>query len=124
MTNPAHGRTDPASSLMMNNSNTKPDEQVKFFQASCISPSGRTYPLGLQIQNTMGTHRAQKAQSLIKDKFIKKSQDFTGLKVIITGGDANSFDKRLKSSIFVVSHLNLIGLNRILDYNAWKKNEE
>lgn len=52
------------------------------------------------------------------------SQKFTDLKVVITGGDAFSFDKRLKSSIFVISHLNLIGLNRILDYNAWKKNEE
>ncbi|MEX0987888.1 MAG: type III pantothenate kinase [Bacteroidales bacterium] len=44
------------------------------------------------------------------------------LKVVLTGGDANSFDKRLKNSIFVVSHLNLIGLNRILDYNAQNKN--
>lgn len=52
------------------------------------------------------------------------SQSFNKLKVLITGGDANSFELRLKSSIFVVSHLNLIGLNRILDYNAWKKNEE
>ncbi len=52
------------------------------------------------------------------------SQKFTDLKVVITGGDAFSFEKRLKSSIFVISHLNLIGLNRILDYNAWKKNEE
>lgn len=52
------------------------------------------------------------------------SQNFTDLKVVITGGDANSFDKRLKSSIFVISHLNLIGLNRILDYNASKNNKE
>ncbi|HKK63686.1 MAG TPA: type III pantothenate kinase [Bacteroidales bacterium] len=42
------------------------------------------------------------------------------LKTIITGGDAISFDKKLKNSIFVLSHLNLIGLNRILDYNAQK----
>lgn len=59
------------------------------------------------------------------DGFISAvSQDFKDLKVVITGGDANSFDKKLKSSIFVVSHLNLIGLNRILDYNASKKIKE
>ncbi|MFC2129659.1 type III pantothenate kinase [Bacteroidota bacterium] len=59
------------------------------------------------------------------DGFISAvSQDYKDLKVVITGGDANSFDKKLKNSIFVVSHLNLIGLNRILDYNAAKKNKE
>lgn len=46
---------------------------------------------------------------------------FSDLQVVLTGGDANSFVKKLKSSIFVVSHLNLIGLNRILDYNAEQK---
>ncbi|MCF8225724.1 MAG: type III pantothenate kinase [Bacteroidales bacterium] len=49
--------------------------------------------------------------------------DYKDLKVVLTGGDANSFDKRLKNSIFVVSHLNLIGLNRILDYNALQTNK-
>jgi len=49
------------------------------------------------------------------------SGKYKKLKVVLTGGDANSFDKRLKNSIFVVSHLNLIGLNRILDYNAQKE---
>lgn len=59
------------------------------------------------------------------DGFISAvSQKFNDLKVVITGGDANSFDKKLKSSIFVVSHLNLIGLNRILDYNASNKIKE
>ena len=48
------------------------------------------------------------------------SRQYTKLQVVLTGGDANSFDKKLKNSIFVVSHLNLIGLNRILDYNAQK----
>lgn len=49
------------------------------------------------------------------------SKQFRNLHVILTGGDANSFDKKVKNSIFVVSHLNLIGLNRILDYNAQSK---
>jgi type III pantothenate kinase len=46
------------------------------------------------------------------------SATYKNTRVVLTGGDTNSFDKKLKSSIFVVAHLNLIGLNRILDYNA------
>lgn len=49
------------------------------------------------------------------------SSRYEDLHVVLTGGDAISFDKRLKNSIFVVSHLNLIGLNRILDYNAHQR---
>ena len=40
--------------------------------------------------------------------------------VILTGGDAHFFDKKLKSSIFVVPNLVLIGLNVILNFNAKK----
>ncbi len=40
------------------------------------------------------------------------------LKTILTGGDINLFDKKLKNIIFVDSNLNLYGLNRILEYNA------
>jgi type III pantothenate kinase len=50
------------------------------------------------------------------------SAKYKNLQLVLTGGDANSFVKRLKNSIFVVSHLNLIGLNRILDYNVQKEN--
>ncbi|MGQ8335960.1 type III pantothenate kinase [Sunxiuqinia sp. A32] len=40
------------------------------------------------------------------------------LQIIITGGDAKFFDKKLKNSIFVHLNLTLIGLNRILEYNV------
>lgn len=43
------------------------------------------------------------------------------LQVVLTGGDAKYFVGKLKSSIFVDLNLNLIGLNRILDYNASSK---
>jgi len=49
------------------------------------------------------------------------SESHQNLKVVMTGGDAKFFEKKLKSSIFVNSNLNLIGLNRILDYNARHK---
>jgi type III pantothenate kinase len=42
---------------------------------------------------------------------------FPGLKVILTGGDAKFFENKLKNTIFVVSNLVMIGLNRILIYN-------
>ena len=40
------------------------------------------------------------------------------LKVLMTGGDAVFFDKKLKNSIFVDLNLNLFGLHRILEYNV------
>ncbi len=46
------------------------------------------------------------------------SRNYPKLKVVITGGDANYFVGKLKSSIFVDLNLNLIGLNRILEHNA------
>ncbi|MDK2978205.1 MAG: type pantothenate kinase [Bacteroidales bacterium] len=42
---------------------------------------------------------------------------FNHLKVILTGGDAIFFDKKLKNPIFVNLNLNFIGLNKILEYN-------
>jgi type III pantothenate kinase len=40
------------------------------------------------------------------------------LTIIMTGGDAEFFDKKLKSSIFVKFEITLLGLNRILEYNV------
>ena len=48
-------------------------------------------------------------------------EKFADLKVIFTGGDAIFFDKMLKSSIFVISNIVTLGLNRILNYNAENK---
>jgi len=41
--------------------------------------------------------------------------------VFLTGGHANYFENRLKNHIFAVANLVLIGLNRILEYNAKNK---
>jgi len=43
---------------------------------------------------------------------------YTNLKVIITGGDAQFFDNKLKNSFFVHFNLTSLGLNRILEYNG------
>ena len=47
-------------------------------------------------------------------------EKYTDLKVILTGGDVFFFDKNLKKNIFAETQLVLIGLNRILEYNAQK----
>lgn len=43
---------------------------------------------------------------------------YPDLQVLLTGGDIKFFDNKLKNAIFVVSNLLMIGLNRILTYNA------
>ncbi len=48
-------------------------------------------------------------------------QDFEGLNVLLTGGDAVFFAKKLKNQIFVDQNLVLKGLNKILDYNVSQK---
>jgi len=45
-------------------------------------------------------------------------KEYPKIQVVLTGGDAKYFEGKLKSSIFVDLYLNLIGLNRILEYNA------
>jgi len=49
------------------------------------------------------------------------NRNYQNLHIIMTGGDSNFFDKKLNYSIFVHFNLTLIGLNRILEYNAKKK---
>lgn len=45
-------------------------------------------------------------------------EEYGELNVILTGGDADFFDKNLKRNIFVNQNLVLLGLNQILIYNA------
>jgi len=49
------------------------------------------------------------------------NRNYQNLHIIMTGGDSNFFDRKLNYSIFVHFNLTLIGLNRILEYNAKKK---
>ncbi len=53
------------------------------------------------------------------DKAIDTFKEFyKNLNVIITGGDAEFFDNKLKNSFFVHFNLIALGLNRILEYNG------
>lgn len=54
--------------------------------------------------------------------FIRQGENrFKGLKIMLTGGDAEFLAKKLKKQIFVDQNLVLVGLNKILDYNASQK---
>jgi type III pantothenate kinase len=56
------------------------------------------------------------------DTMIDRIRDqWIDCKVILTGGDSFFFDQKLKNTIFVMFELTLLGLNRILEYNAEKK---
>lgn len=53
------------------------------------------------------------------DTYIGKlSKEHEMLMTVVTGGDAKFFDNKLKNTIFVIPNLVLIGLNRILNFNA------
>ena len=45
-------------------------------------------------------------------------QDYKDLIIILSGGDAKYFDKKLKNNIFAVPNIVLTGLNIILDFNV------
>ena len=49
---------------------------------------------------------------------------YDDLCIIFTGGDAKYFVKRIKNTIFANCDLTVCGLNRILEYNATKENDE
>ncbi len=57
----------------------------------------------------------------IDGKIDRYKAHFPDLKVLVTGGDMNFFAKKLKSNIFALPNLVLIGLNEILNYNLEKK---
>lgn len=48
-------------------------------------------------------------------------ENYNNLEVIMTGGDAEFFDNKLKNSFFVHFNLTSIGLNRILQHNGESK---
>ena len=43
---------------------------------------------------------------------------YPGVKTLVTGGNMEYFESRLKNKIFAVPHLVLIGLNKIIQYNV------
>lgn len=54
----------------------------------------------------------------IEGYLTKIGEKYPQLTVLLTGGDAQFFDNKLKKTIFVVPNLTLLGLNLILNHNA------
>lgn len=71
--------------------------------AECMQ-SGAFIGLTQEINGIIEQYKAQK----------------TDLKVLMCGGDAKTFESKVKARIFAEPNLVLIGLNRILDYNNAK----
>lgn len=72
-------------------------------------------------EDTPGAIRAGVQYGIIfeLDEYINRQKKrYPDLRVIMTGGDAKFFDKKLKNSIFVDPDLNLVGLQRILHHNV------
>lgn len=57
----------------------------------------------------------------IEGYLTKIGEKYSQLTVLLTGGDAQFFDNKLKKTIFVIPNLTLVGLNFILNYNAQAK---
>lgn len=73
--------------------------------------------LGVDTESAMLAGVLRGIEFEIEGYISKISEKKRDLSVFLTGGDVFFFEKRVKSSIFVVSNLLLIGLNRILNYN-------
>lgn len=73
---------------------------------------GKSTETAMRIGGQMGAVMEMKA---FIDSF---EEEFGQIRVILTGGDANFFAKKMKREIFVNHNLVLLGLNKILNYNA------
>ena len=74
---------------------------------------------------THGGHQVSTGGSIAKyghpmliDEIAMRNEDLT---IIMSGGDHNYFDKRLKNNIFALPNIVLVGLNVILDFNELEK---
>jgi type III pantothenate kinase len=50
--------------------------------------------------------------------------EYPDIKIILSGGDANYFEKRLKNNIFAIPNIVLEGLNLILSFNLGEKHSD
>ncbi len=74
--------------------------------------------IGVDTESAILTGAQIGALSEIQGMISLYVEKYGRIKVIITGGDANFFAKRLKRKIFVSPNLVLIGLNNILNFNS------
>lgn len=83
-----------------------------------VEPTDKTGMLGLDTNEAIAAGVQQGILHEIEGYIDWGRMQFAELKVVVTGGDAGFFAKKLKSPIFVDQNLVLTGLDRILRYNA------
>ncbi len=83
-----------------------------------VEPAAQDALLGTDTEHAIRAG-VQKGIIFELDGYINEQKKrYPRLKVLMTGGDAVFFDKKLKNSIFVDLNLILFGLHRILEYNV------
>ncbi len=88
-------------------------DRLPLGEAASETPlTGNTTILSLQSGVMIGV------QEEIKGISTRYRQDYPGIRVILTGGDAHFFEKEMKPPIFVSPELVLMGLNSILLHNV------
>jgi len=107
--------------------NISPGMEMRF---KALNEYTANLPLEKPQENieTLGTNTASAIVNGVQNGIIfeldgyinQLTEIYSNLKVIITGGDADFFVKKLKSTIFADSNLILKGLNKILEYNIEK----
>lgn len=79
-----------------------------------------------EFDNPVGTNTEQSILSGVINGIVSEMEGFAllykkkypGLKIILSGGDLNYFDNRLKINIFAVPNIVLLGLHQILTFNV------
>jgi len=102
-----------------------PGLQMRFNALHTFTSRLPLLELDENFDTLIGTNTNESILSGIEIGAIAEAEGFIGkykhlypdLNVVLTGGDTNFFEKRLKSPIFTDSFLILKGLNRILEYN-------
>jgi type III pantothenate kinase len=83
-----------------------------------VNKKERTELIGANTEESIQSGVMNGIASEVDGMIASYKSIYPELKVIICGGDAPFFETNLKQSIFAVPELVLIGLNRILEYNA------
>ncbi len=83
-----------------------------------INPAADAELIGDSTENSILSGVINGVREEVKGIILKYKEWYPEIQVILTGGDMNYFDKFLKSNIFAVSNLVLVGLKDILRYNV------
>ncbi len=83
-----------------------------------VEKSNKVELIGITTENSLQSGAYYGMLTEIDGIISRYTSAFKNLKIILSGGDAKYFDKKLKNNIFAVPNIVLKGLNKILDFNA------